>query len=169
MEHDDEQLDANAKLRRELFGRYGLAMYHAQCVEKSLAILASSVFHKEFIRSSIEIREEIQAKTFSKTLGRLIRELESQVTIPENLKNNLLEALRKRNWLAHSYFFDRAQDLLTSDGSKKVIQELDELRRFFSNLDLHLMSIVDKWSARVGIDKHIQKEVEEMQKKLRSI
>ena len=38
MNHDEDQLDENAKRRRELFGRYGLAMYHAQCVEKSLAI-----------------------------------------------------------------------------------------------------------------------------------
>ena len=38
-------LDEDAYLNRETFANYGLAMYHAQCVEKSLAILESSVFN----------------------------------------------------------------------------------------------------------------------------
>lgn len=169
MNYSEDQLDENAKRRRELFGRYGLAMYHAQCVEKSLAILTSCVFHKEFLKSSIEIREEIQSQSFTKVPGHLIRKLESQVTIPQNLNNNLLEALRKRNWLAHDYFYDRAQDLLTPDGNKKIIEELTSLYKFFSELDLHLMSIVDKWSSKVGIEKSIENEIKEMKKKLRSI
>ena len=169
MNYNEDQLDENAKRRRELFGRYGLAMYHAQCVEKSFAILTSCVFHKEFLKSSIEIREEIQSQSFTKTLGQLIHKLESHVTIPPNLNNNLLEALRKRNWLAHDYFYDRAHDLLTPDGNEKIIEELTSLYRFFSDLDLHLMSIVDKWSTKVGIAEGIENEIKEMKKKLRSI
>jgi len=169
MNYSENQLDENAKRRRELFGRYGLAMYHAQCVEKSLAILTSCVFHKEFLKSSIEIREEIQSQSFTKTLGQLIPKLKSQVTIPLNLENNLLEALRKRNWLAHDYFFDRAHDQLTPDGNEKIIEELTGLYKFFSDLDCHLMSIIDKWSTKVGIDENIENEIKEMKKKLRGV
>ena len=169
MNYNEDQLDENAKRRRELFGRYGLAMYHAQCVEKSLAILTSCVFQKEFLKSSIEIREEIQSQSFTKTLGQLLPKLKSQVTIPPNLSNNLLDALRKRNWLAHDYFYDRAHDILTPDGNEKVIEELTNLYTFFSELDFHLMSIVDKWSTNVGIAESIENEIKEMKKKLRSI
>lgn len=99
MNYNDDQLDENAKRSREMFGRYGLAMYYAQCIEKSTTILASCVFHKEFLKSSIEVREEIQSQSFTKTLGQLPRKLKAQVTVPPNLNKNLLDALNKRNWL----------------------------------------------------------------------
>jgi hypothetical protein len=60
-----DELDADAQQRHETFARYGLAMYHAQCVEKSLAILVSSVFNKEFLPSPPDQREEIQNEIFS--------------------------------------------------------------------------------------------------------
>lgn len=169
MDYKEDQLDDNAKRRRELFGRYGLAMYHAQCVEKSLALLTSTVFHKDFLKSSVDIREKIQSQSFSKTLGKLIHKLESQVTIPPNLKNNLLDALNKRNWLAHDYFYDRAEALLTQDGNEKMIEELTDLYDFFSTLDQQLMSTVDKWSKKVGIAEQIENDFKEIQKRVKSI
>jgi len=167
MNYKNDNLDEKALQRRELFGRYGLAMYHAQCVEKSLAILTSSVFHKEFIKSSFDAREKIVSKAFSNTLGRLIRILETQVKIPPNLNKNLIEALDKRNWLAHDYFYDRADDLLTASGKKKMISELTKLNDFLSDLDADLTSIIDTWSAKVGITKEIEKEKNKMIQKIR--
>jgi len=169
MNYDEDQLDENAKCRRELFGRYGLAMYHAQCVEKSLAILTSCVFHREFLRSSIEVREEIQSQSFTKTLGLLIHKLGAQIIIPPNLNNNLLDALRKRNWLAHDYFYDRAHDLLSPYGNEKMIEELTNLYKFFSDIDRHLMSIADSWSKKMGITEDIDNEIKEMKNKLHGI
>ena len=52
-----DDLDLNSKQRREVFARHGLAMYYVQCVERSLAILISSVFNKDFISSSPNIRD----------------------------------------------------------------------------------------------------------------
>ena len=132
------ELDENAYLNRETFAHYGLAMYHAQCVEKSLAILVSSVFNREFLGSSLDRREAIQDEVFTKTVGRLLKRLKEQIPIPPNLDKTLAEALKKRNWLAHDYFWERAGHMLTSHGKEKMIEELTNLADFFL--------VASKWS-----------------------
>ena len=146
-----EELDKNAQQRRETFARYGLAMYHAQCVEKSLAILVSSVFNKEFLRSAPNRRGEIQDDVFSKTIGRLLTRMRKQISVPSNLDRTLDDALQKRNWLAHDYFWERAGEVMTTRGRSKMIEELTELSDFFSRVDAHLVAIYEKWNKKVGM------------------
>ena len=69
MNYNEDHLDENAKRRRELFGRYGLAVYHAQCVEKNLAILTSCVFHKEFLKSSLRFAEKYSPNHLKRRLA----------------------------------------------------------------------------------------------------
>lgn len=146
-----EKLDANAQQRREIFARYGLAMYHAQCVEKSLAILVSTVFNRDFLPSDPERREEILDEVFAKAIGRLLTRVRKQVSVPPNLSRVLDDARHKRNWLAHEYFWARAGEFLTIRGQKKMIGELSELSEFFSKVDAHLTSTYEKWIKKVGV------------------
>lgn len=146
-----EELDYDAQQRRDVFARYGLAMYQAQCVEKSLAILVSSVFNENFLPSEPANREEMQDDIFAKTTGALLTRLRKQVAVPQNLDKSLEEARRKRNWLAHGYFWDRAHDVLTTEGREGMIKELTQLSEFFSSLDAHLMTLCEKWARKVGI------------------
>mgnify|MGYP001614264598 FL=1 len=158
-----EELDDNAQERRETFARYGLTMYHAQCVEKSLAILVSSVFNKEFLPSVLDRREEIQDDVFSKTIGRLLQRMRKQIAVPPNLDRTLDEAHQKRNWLAHEYFWERAGELLTKPGRDKMIEELTTLSEFFSKVDAHLTAIYEKWAKRIGIpDEAIQERLRQL-------
>lgn len=146
-----EELDANAQQRRETFARYGLAMYYAQCVEKSLAILVSSVLNKEFLPSDPDRREEIQNDVFGKTIGQLITRMKKQLSLPPNLDKTLDDARHKRNWLAHEYFWARAGQIMTPCGRDEMIDELTQLADFFSEIDAHLVEIYQKWMKNVGI------------------
>jgi hypothetical protein len=146
-----EKLDENAQQRRETFARYGLAMYQAQCVEKSLAILVSSVFNKEFLLSSPDRRGEIQNEVFAKTIGRLLTRMRKQISVPPTLDRTLEEAWQKRNWLAHDYFWHRAGETSTTRGRNKMIDELTELSDFFSKVDAYLVSIYEKWNNKIGL------------------
>jgi Mn-containing catalase len=153
-----DDIDLNSKQKREVFEKYGLAMYYVQCVERSLAMLISSVFNKDFISSSPNIRDGFYNQAFSRTLGRLIKELEMKITMPPNLKENLIHTLNKRNWLVHNYFYERAGEILTSKGREKMINELTELMESFERVDNHLESIIDKWVAKIGITNEVIKE-----------
>ncbi len=158
-----EDLDANGQQRRETFARYGLAMYHAQRIEKSLSILVSIVFNKEFLPSSQDHREEIQNEVFAETIGRLLTRMRKQVTIPPNLDKTLSYALQKRNWLARDYFWDRAGEWQTNAGRNKMLDELTKLDEFFSKVDAHLTSIYGKWTKKIGLPQDaIDKAVKEL-------
>ncbi|MEN6335693.1 MAG: hypothetical protein ABFE01_15690 [Phycisphaerales bacterium] len=146
-----EELDAAAQQRREMFALYGLAMYHAQCVEKSLAILVSSVLDTEFLSADIKRRVEIQDDVFSKTIGRLLTRMRKQVRVSADLDQILDEAWQKRNWLAHEYFWPRAGEAMTTRGRDKMIDELTELSGFFSEVDARLTSIYERWAKKIGI------------------
>ena len=161
--HGMEELNPESQQRREIFAYHGLAMYHAQCVEKSLAILASSVFNKEFWKSDYTRRGEIQDKMYSEAIGKLLTRLRKKVTISDELDSLLEDARKKRNWLAHDYFFVRAGQVMTVKGRDIMIAELSELVDFFTNLDARLMAICDKWCEKVGISQEsIQKSIEEL-------
>jgi hypothetical protein len=163
MSNEVEELDANAQQRRETFAHYGLAMYHAQCVEKSLAILVSSVFNKEFLPSDLNRRDEIQDEVFARTIGQLVTRIRKQISVPLNLDRTLEDARQKRNWLAHEYFWERAGEVVTTRGRNKMIDELTELSDFFSRMDAHLVSIYEKWIKKVGIPQTV---IDESLKKL---
>ena len=158
-----EELDDDSYQNRETFARYGIAMYHAQCVEKSLAILVSCVFNKEFLQSTHDRREEIQDEEFSKTMGRLLNRLKKQITIPPNLNKTLSESLKKRNWLAHDYFLERGIQMMTPKGKKKMIEELTGLSNYFSKLDAHLTKIYENAMKKLGIS---ETEIDEGVKRL---
>ncbi len=153
-----EELDSDSAQQRETFACFGLAAYHAQCVEKSIAILVSSVFNKEFLKNNPEYRDDFFCENFKKTLGHLVKKLNQLVSVPGNLEKTLIEALEKRNWLVHDYFYERAGEILSTKGRKKMISELTEISEFFSNLDSHLTSIYKKWANKIGVT---QKEIEE--------
>jgi len=154
-----EKLDADAQQRRETFALYGLAMYHAQCVEKSIAIMVSSVFNNDFINADgPDEREVIQDAVFSKTIGQLIKRLRKQVPVPSSLDMKLNEARAKRNWLAHEYFWTRAGEIMTTRGRDKMICELRETAEWFSNVDEHLTSIYEKLIVKAGISREMLNE-----------
>ena len=153
-----ETLDQDSKQRRETFARYGLAMYQAQCVEKSLAILISTVLSKEFPRSNPDQRDTMLDEALSKAIGKLIIRLRKKISVPPNLDKTLEKVRVKRNWLAHDFFWDRAGELLTTRGRDKLIDELTELSDFFSKVDEHLTSIYEKWMERVGVSNSIIEE-----------
>ena len=152
-------LDSNSKQKREVFARYGLAMHYAQCIEKSLAMLISSVFNKEFMPSSPQVRNDFYNQAFSKTLGSLIKKLEKKITIPPNLNQDLNYALDKRNWLAHEYFYDRPGEIHTPEGRNKMINELSEIYENLRKIDDRLELIIDKWVKNVGIKDELIKDM----------
>jgi len=160
-----EELDAAAQQRRETFARYGLTMYHAQCVEKSLAMLVGTVFNEKFLPSDPDDREAMQEKELKKTMGRLLKQLKKRVAISATLDQDLSDAHKKRNWLAHNYFLERSFDVMTTHGRDKMIDELTELTDFFSTLDKRLMAIFEEWLLKVGVSKkQLQEESEKLLK-----
>lgn len=63
----------------------------------------------------------------------------------------LLTAVKDRNWLAHSYFWDRAGHFLTSDGCLFMAQELQEQIDFLSDFERQLDVVLEEWVQQNGV------------------
>ena len=150
-----DDLDDAAKQRREVFARFGLASYHAQCLERQIGIMVSTSYNREFAKATPEERDIIFDAIFSKTFGKLLRKLATVITIPPNLDQRLTAALKKRNWLIHDYFYDRASHLLSRKGRDQMINELTDIYTEFNQLDEHLDGVMDRWCEKAGITKGV--------------
>jgi hypothetical protein len=134
----------------DVLGRYGLAMYQAQCVERQTAILLATLPNSSFLSAQPEERYRFFEAEFSKTLGLLVKSLCQRVKLPAGLEGRLQKARELRNWLAHRYFWERADAILTSDGRNQMISELQEAADYLDKVDDELTLISVAWSRAVG-------------------
>ena len=154
-------MDLEPEQNREVFARFGLAMYQAQCLERQLAIILATKHSPDPSRVAPEELEETFELQFSKTFGKLVEEIGKLVQLSDDECGRLNEALVKRNWLAHRYFWERAYDILTERGRAKMIQELQEVSDFLSSLDAVFTCRTFNIIERFGISEQtVNKEIE---------
>ena len=146
-----EDLSFEAQQRREVFARFGRAMYFAQCLEVQIGLLLVSMYNQEFLRVPPEDRDAFFDRESKKTLGRMKRDLGNN--LPPALENRLHEAVELRSWLAHRYFSKHAINILTLEGREKMIVELQQKADFFKELDAEFTVILNKWLFSQGISK----------------
>ena len=142
--HDSLPLDAHQK--REVFARFGLAMYYAQCLEQQLGLMLASMYNRQFFEVIPEARDAFFDRELSKTLGRMVKALKKNtIEIPSTLEERLTEALKIRNGLAHGYFYKRSAAILSLQGRENMISELQERVDFFQALDNDFTEIMVEW------------------------
>jgi hypothetical protein len=152
-ENWDVDLSFDARQRRETFARFGLAAYHAQCVERGLAIL---LLTSEDAGISVATSDELDAfleREFAKTMGRLVKTVASRVSIEPDLEARLCRALNLRNWLMHRYFWEHAWNITDAAARERMINELQETTDFLAALDDELTEITLQWLERSGISR----------------
>lgn len=158
-----EQVNLDSEQVREVFARFGLAMFLTQALERQLAIFLASK-HGESQGISRAQFDSLLGSNFQQTLGKLVRDLqEHKVSIPSNLQQDLENALKQRNWLAHHYFWVRAVDFTNGNGRIRMIEELKAKAHFFEQLDQLLTKMTKEWGQRHGItDEVLQEELERL-------
>ncbi len=157
---------------KEVYAHYGLAMYVAQCVEQSL--IQMLIFH-DFFPKNIQEKTYLDSKKWveefdkfddivsSKTMGRVLGLVRGLDILSEQETEKLKVALKKRNWLAHSYFSERAQHFMLPEGMKEMISELEECRDFLGEIDKTLMKSIYGMCEKYGIT---EKDFEDIKNKM---
>ena len=158
-----EALPADAQQRREVFARYGLAMYYAQCLEHQLGLMLASMCNHEFLDTPHEARDALFDQELSKTLGKMAQNLKKAMPVPPTLEDRLARAVEVRNWLAHGYFRERAREFLSVQGRDVMVFELQERADFLQALDSEFTELMEKWLNRMGVSgEHIRAEMESL-------
>ena len=154
---------------KEVYAHFGLAIYLAQVLEFAIG---HSLVYLDLIPQQVERKctreqwmkeyESFMDRHFEKTLGRMMRSLQSVTNIPEGLESLLRKALVKRNWLAHEYFRERAVDFMNEEGRNRMIQELQEAQSLFEEADNALENVFRPVREKYGItDEWLKEHMEE--------
>lgn len=153
---------------KEVYAHFGLAMYRAQCVEQSIIQL---LIFFDFFRENVPIFEsrEKWEESFdlyngdlsAKTMGQLIKNLRNLGAIPVETGSKLGDALKNRNWLAHSFFVDHSLNFLSEAGRLKMIDELEACTSYFNEIEDVLNPITYKLCEKYGLTEEIRHETEQ--------
>lgn len=156
-------IDSESSQIKEVYAQFGLVMYHVQCFERTLAILLITAHAPNPQKTKRSQYEELLGRYFQRTLGNLINQLREFVAISQQFEITLSEALHKRNWLVHDYFWERAMTFMREEGRKTMIEELQGIAQFFEDTDSKFTTIVEKWGRRQGITEEvIQRRIEKL-------
>ncbi|MCF2950498.1 hypothetical protein L0668_20505 [Paraglaciecola aquimarina] len=159
-------MDKHSEQCKEVYAYFGLTIYSAQCLEQAMIHLI--VFLDHFPKavpgfSTTEKWEKDFDKFFDgesqRTLGQLLGRLQKLGIPCEELKIKLKEALKKRNWLAHSYFSERAMEFMSEDGRNQMIAELEESAEYFKSVDEEVSSIFYKIAETYGLTEDVFKNI----------
>ena len=140
-----EELPFEAQQRREVFARFGLAMYFAQCLERQIGFLLATMYNKEFLQVPPEDRDAFFDREAKKTFGRMKGDLGKKAQFSKTLESRLNKAVKIRNWLVHRYFSERALNITTLEGREEIIFELQEKADFFKELDIEFTDLLFQW------------------------
>ena len=146
-----EHLDSESEQIKEVYAHFGLAMYMAQCLERGLAITLATRYGPGPTKITRAGFDELLDRLFSRTLGQLVREIGRLAELNEEEEERLQQALHKRNWLAHRFFWDRAADFTSRARRVSMIQELQEAVNTFEALEQLFMRKTTEWEESRGI------------------
>ena len=166
-----EPQDADEEQVKEVYARFGLAVYFAQVLEhgivNAIVILDLMPSRRHLARSAGEWGSEVEAfmdRHFQATMGRLMRNLRDITQVDDDLEQLLSEALRKRNWLVHDFFRERTTEFMSPLGRDLMISEVDVCRDLFQSADKRLEATITPLRRNAGLtDELLAREYERMQ------
>jgi hypothetical protein len=143
-----EHLDPESDQIRQVYAKYGLAMYLAQVLEHGLANLVVATQLGSSVKSS-EAMEELWKELFALTMGTQMKRVLKEARLSASQVARLQRALRTRNFLAHHYFRERAAQFLSFSGRNEMLDELEtmqaELREADKELEPLTFSLFTRW------------------------
>ncbi|WP_312954222.1 hypothetical protein [Atlantibacter hermannii] len=152
---------------KEVYAYFGLAMYRAQCVEQSIVQLL--IFFDFFIKNvpAFSTRDKweegfdrFDKELSEKTMGQLLNLIRKLEILDKDIEVILSTALKKRNWLAHSFFVEHALDFISENGRNNMIKELDNSIVLFNAIEDILNPISHNAALKYGLTDEVLDEVE---------
>lgn len=163
-------MDEESEHVKEVYARFGFAVYQAQVLEhgivNALVLLDLIPSRRHLARSAEEwgsAVDNFMSRNFEKTMGRMIKDLKTVASVPGDLEEMLTIALTKRNWLAHDFFREHAEDFMNASGRDRMIAEAGQCREIFVAADQRLFEVTTPLRIASGLtDEMLAKEYNSM-------
>lgn len=152
---------------KTVYAHFGLAYYMASVFETGLALAIVQLEFLTSVRDRIErdgyqsfdaarYRADFDAfleQQQTKTLGTLLKRVDVLTTLDPPLKALVSKAKAKRDFLAHHYFRERAEQFVTREGRSRMIAELEEATKIFDSADRNLDAFLQPHRDSLGLTK----------------
>jgi hypothetical protein len=148
--------DEDAVQIREVYSRYGLAMYQVQVLEHGMvnAVIVGRMLPTMRRHPNRSAWEDAFDRAYdielAKTFGNMLRALET-LNFPEELLKRLRSAKTERDRLAHRFFREHDRDFLSRAGRTRMIAECEDAIEMFSTIDADLEERIRPQRERHGI------------------
>jgi hypothetical protein len=155
-----EDIEPESWLAREVFARFGVAIYTSQVLEHGIVNLVVWSGLRDGDYRAYEETEAANVKLFRQTMGSVKKTLLSRRPDIAHLDDLLIRAVRLRNFLAHEYFRERAAAFMTEEGREEMIEELKKAVTFFEDVDARLEPLTMQIIEATGVDEHLPEAME---------
>jgi hypothetical protein len=92
-------------------------------------------------------------KQFARTMGNIIRQVENLPEMSNNLKDRIVSAKKRRNFLTHHFWRERSREFATANkGRAEMRDELKKDRDEFEQLDRDINEALRPARKRLGIE-----------------
>ena len=160
MRRKDKALDSSVPeidncCEKETYAFYGFAAYCSQLVEHAAINLALVLQLPEVNLISKEAFDEIYDSLNKKTFGQLLKTAKKLITISDNNESLLKEALEARNYLAHHFFKEHAENFISNTGKHEMKKELQSIITKLNKADVLLTEIYTPLWVKYGITEEV--------------
>jgi hypothetical protein len=158
---------------KEVFAQFGLAYYLSGVFEAGLVVTLlyleflseqKAEFErkgrKHFDRARFQAELDVfMQRQHAKTLGPLIKRLHDLTGLDDALRDAITSAKTRRNFIAHHFFREHAENFMNRQGRDKMIVELKEAQEIFDTAEKTISDhIVPRMHKSLGIRADVFKE-----------
>ena len=146
-----DELDDDDDQSREMYAVYGLAMYYAQVLERSIA---NAIAMAQTTSAEFGTRADFDAamsSDSSATVDTLLRRLGAFVADDVELVADLERALDLRTEFAHRFFWKHAVDADSREGRERMIAASVEAKEHFWSMTERLEPVLRRFLESLGI------------------
>ncbi|WP_088998756.1 hypothetical protein [Micromonospora echinofusca] len=140
------------------FAHFGLTYYRACVLEHQVVNMLAFSRLLEAEAEARRLLNDPWDEHFKETLGRLVRRFTQQAQGNPQLVDDLAEAVRLRNHLAHAFWRERAEDFCSDAGRADMIAFLKEARDLFISVDERLTELAEAQRRRAGITQELMEQ-----------
>jgi hypothetical protein len=126
---------------REVYAKFGVAVYAAQVLEAEVANNLVTIRAGRQKRGEEFDVDGTYRRLLGGTLGRNLGEIRDLLGKDWELSNRLADALDRRNEMIHHFWRRRILKMRSSEGRVGLIEELDGLAKLFFEVDQELTEL----------------------------
>lgn len=164
----------------DVFTQYGYCMYMAAALEGGLANAALQLEFLSEMKKNFEsgkkpdkakVDKDFDAfidKQHGLTMGQILKKIKGRDELSAETKKRIEDALAKRNYLAHHFWRERAEDFEIKNKYAELAEELKENCELFESITKELHDALRTDREKLGItDERIEERINQEIQKLK--